>query len=206
MSLTLASLKTALTAKGGYTITPQARMLKDLKDLIENQKGLREQPGTVCTGHSDFTPDGMSLGDVNELVADVMPLKCSCQSQVSACTALGYSCGCHNRAACACNTQGCSCDTVCSCNTEANTCVCNTDSGGCSCDYDSNCSCDGDIYTNCPSNLGCGCEGDNGGCGSEYESNQSCGCNAESACTALAYACTCDSRAASCPCNSYYGA
>jgi len=184
--LTLSILKAAFIAKGGYTITPQARMLKDIKDLIDNQKAQRELSGVTCTGHANFAVAGLSLGDFNDVLDDTIPFKCGCESYVPACSTLGYSCTCVGVNGCTCNVNN---TASCNCNWDGG-CSCNTDSG-CICDFDSaGCGCEGD-------GTGCGCNTDTAGCGQDAY-YPACSCDGDSICGCNSYTpCTCNSRAAS---------
>lgn len=190
LALDLVSVKEKLAAKGGFTLTPRARMLDDLKALLLDLTAQRAAPGACPVNVAFSGASPASVGDYDTAADGVRALTCSCQSVQ----------------------EGCGCNSV--------GCVCENENTGCVCESESVRSCACDSYGECPSVSACTAHSDNicsgvsqSGC-SGLADNCTCDADASSvcpsyaagcACDAFTAACSCDAVVSSCPCNAYYG-
>ena len=209
MGLSLFELKTAMTAKQGYTISPQNRHLQDLKVLLNDMYTTRGSAGNTCTGHSGASYTGMlSLGDMNTALLSVKPCTChtvqralcDCQARTGGpicnCNLRSNVCECQARttatAACICNTR----TSTCSCQSVCVVCSCNSDG----CESGENGNPVGAAYWCTAEVVGCDCQARATAVVScQCNLNQICDCQARTTATA---ACICNTRTSTCSCQS----
>ncbi|MBQ3141495.1 MAG: hypothetical protein IJC25_06000 [Clostridia bacterium] len=188
MALDYTTVRDKLKSKQGYTVSPLARMLSDLKALLIDMTAQRAAGS--CPSNAAFdAASPASVGDYNAAADGIRGLTCACQGVSESCGCQGVGCVCNGESiGCVCNTQServCSCDSygecplVSGCSSVSGNICSSVSQSGCSGLAD-NCECDADAEYGCPSYAeGCGCD--------TYQSG-----------------CECDAVVTQCPCDAYF--